>query len=278
MAERDEVPPDAIRTVDGHPNRAAIREILTRAPQITDPQLERLAKAWNQSRTAQHVRNRAWDAGSPLVVDALRSWERINAIFGDDISGAVPHPTLTVSRVRWAVNAIHDAVAVTFAAPVLTPGQYRTLREPWDIAMRGFPPAAAEPYGSRTQEITHILDLALTAATGCHDRTSRTLLNQLHDAACVYTERERTDARTTAYETAVLHGRHRQWHAIRHNLATPLTVGCLRCANQDVARELHRGIKVAADAACAWLVADVAPEPATGLLIQLVQDVVKPAA
>jgi hypothetical protein len=135
-----------VLSLEQHPNLHEILNMLARLPHLTDREIARLAHGWRDNRFVAGARHRALSPNSPLVVEVLAAFDRVDAMFARDLAGLEgpydpydPKPHI----VNTALKAIRDGLAAAYARPILRRGEYVALIGPWRRAL-----PADEPVGS----------------------------------------------------------------------------------------------------------------------------------
>jgi hypothetical protein len=249
-----------VTSLDLHPNLAEILGILTRVPQLTDREVTGLAHAWRDTTYLSLARDHALRPDSPLVIDVLAAFGRVDTVFDEELTG---------DAVTVALKAVRDALAAAYAKPVLARAEYTALMSPWRrvFAVNG------EPGPSKQADaVQDLLDAFAPLATRCHDENSRALFSQLAQAAIDRDDAATAAARDTAWKIALGSARRRQWRLLRQSVHEALTRPCRTCktwrrpVGESVdAGELVRSLCV--DAVCGMLMADsVGPEITSALV------------
>lgn len=261
----------ALSSVDEHPNLPEIVGILGKVPHLTDRELVRLARGWRDNIFLATARDHALSPDSPLIIDVLAAFDRIDAAFFDDLAdgeeqadGVAPDlpgifDTTEATRphhVMIALKAIRDAVAAAYAKPILGRAEYIALIGPWRCT---FP--ADDTFGrivTRTTAVDEILQALSPLAVRCHDAASKALFAKLAEAARVRDSAATEAARETAWRSAISSSRRRQWTLLRQTVHDTLSRPCPTCQVRvsepaDVT-DLVRAL--CADAVCGMLVAD----------------------
>jgi hypothetical protein len=250
----------SVTSLDLHPNLAEILGILTRVPQLTDREVTGLAHAWRDTTYLSLARDHALRPDSPLVIDVLAAFGRVDTVFDEELTG---------DAVTVALKAVRDALAAAYAKPVLARAEYAALMSPWRrvFAVNG------EPGPSKQADaVQDLLDAFAPLATRCHDENSRALFSQLAQAAVDRDDAVTAAARDTAWKIALGSARRRQWRLLRQSVHEALTRPCRTCKTwrrplgESVdAGELVRSLCV--DAVCGMLMADsVGPEITSALV------------
>ena len=125
-------------SLDQHPNLHEILNILARIPHLTDREIARLAHGWRDNRFIAGARHRALSPNSPLVIELLAAFDRVDTMFADDLARLDdaydpydPKPHV----VNTALKAIRDGLAAAYARPILRRGEYVALIGPWRRAL-----------------------------------------------------------------------------------------------------------------------------------------------
>ena len=248
-----------------HPNLSEVLGVLAHLAHIDDADVPKLARAWTNSPALAEARDRALSPDSPLVLEVLSAFEALSALFDDDLRGEAAYvtnaPTITIT----ALKAVRDAIAATYARPVLRPTQYAALMRPWRTV---FPtsPEDEPDLGPQGEVVKALLAALPQLAARCHDPAGRAAYDALVDQSFL-DESDRAEARESAFQAAVLTSRRRLWALVRRSAGEGLLRGCPSCgAGPDDELETRRVLQLCRDAACALLVADALPDRLTELL------------
>jgi hypothetical protein len=270
-------PRKPVSSLDEHPNLTEILGIMAQVPRLSELDVAVLAHGWRDNTFIAGARDRALSPESPLVVDVLAAFDRVDAVFFDDLADGDAGPDadladrsprgLTPQLVSTALKAIRDALAAAYARPVLTRAEYGSLMAPWRRALDSGAVRAPAGIVTRAAAVEELLAAIGPLAARCHDTSARALFAKLADAARQRDEQECALARDTAFRSAVASARRRQWTLLRQAVADALSRPCVRCggargrdSEPADAGELVRAL--CSDAACAVLMAD-ALQPAT---------------
>jgi hypothetical protein len=152
MSLRRQLKARAITSLDLHPNLAEILAVLSQVPQLTERDIAGLAAAWRDTTYLSIARHHALAPDSPLVVEVLAAFERVDAVFRDELSASddalVAHAagaTVKPQVVTIALKAVRDAVAAAYARPVLARAEHAALMAPWRLVV-----AANGSHGARS--------------------------------------------------------------------------------------------------------------------------------
>lgn len=142
-------------SLDRHPNVAEIVAILSRVPRLTTPEVAMLAYAWRDTSVVASARDRALAPDAPLVIEVLDAFDRVDAVFDDELTGRAlggfmgetiepftadgAATVLKPAIVNVALKAVRDAIAAAYARPILRRGEYEQLMSAW---RRVFPAGA----------------------------------------------------------------------------------------------------------------------------------------
>jgi hypothetical protein len=262
-----------ISVLEEHPNLAEILGVLAQLAHIRDADIPRLADAWHNTVAVAEARDRALSPDSPLVLEALAAFEAVGALFDDDIRGEAAYVTVASDVTTTALKAVRDAIAASYAKPILSRAEYAALMRAWRIV---YPEATVdEPdLGPESDRVKALLALMPLLSARCHDAEGRRLYDELVDRSFAG-ESERADARAEAFHAAVLTSRRRVWALVRRSGTEGLLRPCRDCARTDVdERENERVMTLCLDAACALLVADTLPDETTRLLTESVTSLI----
>lgn len=257
-----------VQRLEEHPNLTAVLGVLAQLAHISDEDLPRLAHGWVNSPSIAVARDRALAPDSPLVVEVLAAFDAVSALFAEDLLGEAPYVTVPPSTTTIALKTIRDAIAATYARPVLSRGEYAALLRPW-LAVYPVPSVGEPDLGPDGHRVRAVLAALPTLAGRCHDAQGRLLFEALVDRSFV-DEADRADAAESAFQVAVLTRRRRTWALVRRTATEGLSRPCSSCrrvaATPEAEREHARVLTLCVDAACALLVADAMPDESTDLL------------
>lgn len=268
-------PGGTVTRLEEHPNLIEVLGVLAQLAHITDAELPLLARKWVNSPALAEARDRALGPDSPLVLEVLAAFEAVSALFADDLLGEAPYITVDREITNVALKAVRDAIAATYARPVLRRSEYDALLRPWRTV---YPrPMIDEPdLGPHGPQVKALLATLPLLAERCHDETGQQLFAALVDRSYL-AETERAEAVAAAFQAAVLTHRRRIWALVRRTGTEGLLRPCGSCRTADGQRpttddrELQRVLTLFLDAACALLVADAMPDASTDLLTEPVR-------
>jgi hypothetical protein len=217
--------PQPIASLEEHPNRLEILEVLAQLAMLRDDDLERLAKSFRNTPSRRDARDIALSPDSPLIIEVLSVFGAISTIFADDLVGEEDFVTVDPAVTAHALKAVRDAVAAAYARPILSRAQHRALMAPWRAVCE--PTTQTEPdLGPADAEIRSILSGLPRLAYRCHDPRGQEAFTDIVDAAHMLDEDEHSAAVETALQAAVLMGRRRLWTLVRCNVAERLARRC----------------------------------------------------
>lgn len=136
-----------LTSLDQHPNLHEILNMLARIPHLSDRDIARLAHGWRDNRFIAGARHRALSPNSPLVIDLLTAFDRVDTMFADDLARLDaafdphdphdPHDPYDPKPhiVNTALKAVRDGLAAAYARPILRRGEYLALIGPWRRAL-----------------------------------------------------------------------------------------------------------------------------------------------
>ncbi|MEX2290253.1 MAG: hypothetical protein WD794_08000 [Mycobacteriales bacterium] len=254
-----------VSRLEEHANLPEILGVLAQLPHIGDGHLVALADAWVNSPALAEARGRALSPDSPLVVEVLAAFDALTALFADDLAGTAAYVLVDATVTIRALKAVRDAIAASYARPVLTRHQHTALLRPWHTV---FPtPTVDEPdLGPRAEQVKTLLSTLPGLSVRCHDASGRALFEALVDRSFV-AEADRAQAAQTAFDAAVLTSRRRTWTLVRRSGTEGLLRPCPTCrASTAHDREGQRVLELCLDAACALLVADALSDACLHLL------------
>jgi hypothetical protein len=255
----------AIHVLDQHPNIDEILSVLAALPHIGDAEIPVLAKLWRNSPMVAQARARALSPDSPLVVEVLTCFEAVVALFDDDLAGEADYVTVDPEVTTTALKAVRDAIAATYAKPVLSRGEYQALMRPW---RQVFPATGyAEPYlGPNSVQVKQVLASMPLLAARCHDESGRRLFDSLMFTASTVDRDLRDTARDEAWRAAILTSRRRMWAMLRRSGLEAISRTCHRCGRKEATGSQRMVYELCLDVACGLLVADAIDDTFTDIL------------
>jgi hypothetical protein len=126
-----------VSSLDLHPNLAEILGVLTQVPRLTGRDMANLAQGWRDTTFLHVARAHALGPDTPLVLEVLATFERVNQVFRDELSRTDflmddgPATAVKPQVVKHAMHAVRDAVAAVYARPILSRAEYLALIGPW---------------------------------------------------------------------------------------------------------------------------------------------------
>jgi hypothetical protein len=262
-----------IDSLEEHSNLPEILGVLARLPHVTDNELARLADVWTNNVAVADARARALDPDAPLVVEVLTAFEAVQSLFADDVDGEHDYVDLDPEVATVGLKAIRDAIAASYARPVLTRAEHQLLIAPW----RAVYPAdnVAEPdLGERADEVKAVLSAMPVLATRCHDAQAATRYDAILQASWTLNDDMRAIAIEEAWQAAVLTSRRRVWGLVRRSGAEGIGRFCPTCRTRNADEETQRVLALCVDAACALLVADAIDDTLVDVLTLPVQSLI----
>ena len=265
----------ARRTVDrleDHPNLGDILGVLAQLAHVADRDLPLLADAWTNNSAVAAARDRALSPDSPLVLEVLAAFEAVAALFEDDLRGEAAYLTVDPAITSTALKAVRDAIAGSYARPVLSRSEHAALLRPWRTV---YPQAlVVEPdLGPNGDAVKALLAVMPRLAMRCHDSEGQAVYDVLVDRSFV-DESDRSSARDTAFQAAVLTSRRRVWALVRRSGAEGLSRPCRTCSAGVDEREVSRVLALCLDAACALLVSDAVRDEVSAALVDPVASLI----
>jgi hypothetical protein len=259
-----------ISALDEHPNLPEILGVLAQLPHISDTDLVRLADNWRNTVFLAEARARALDPDSPLVLEVLAAFEAVQALFADDVCGEADYVELDPEVASVALKAIRDAIAASYAEPLLSRTEHAGLMAPWRAV---YPTALVdEPdLGEHASRVKALLSAMPRLATRCHDSDAALLYDEILRTSMVLDEDVRTVARDEAWQAAVLTNRRRVWGLVRRSGAEGIGRFCGQCRTRHDDDDTMRVLSLCLDAACALLVADAIDDNLVDVLTLPVQ-------
>jgi len=254
-----------VRTLEEHPNLPEILGVLAQLAHIRDDELPRLAAAWGNPTVVAEARDAALRPDSPLVVEVLAAFDALSALFADDLRGSADYVTVDPQTTVTALKAVRDAIAAAYAKPVLTRSQHAALLRPWRSV---YPqPLYDEPdLGPAADQVRAVLSSLPMLAARCHDPRGRELFDELVHAAWTTEADVREEARSSAWNAAVLTSRRRVWALVRRSATEGLGRACATCDRLGDDRDEQRVLDLCLDAVCALVVADALPDATAAVL------------
>lgn len=268
-----------IQVLEEHPNLPEVLGVLAQLAHIGDAHLVALAGAWTNPVGVAQARDHALGPDSPLVCEVLAAFDAVQALFADDVRGEAVYVTVDPAVAVRGLKAVRDAIAASYARPVLTALEHDALMRPWRAV---FPAASAlgEPdLGPRAEQVKALLNALPVLASRCHDTAGQQLYDALVDRSFVE-EGDRSDARDAAFTAAVLTSRRRTWALVRRSGTEGLSRPCPTCRpgtptlGVTSEREDQRVLTMCLDAACALLVADAVSDEVAARLIDPVTSLI----
>ena len=262
-----------IASLEDHPNLPEILGVLAQLPQVTDPELARLAGVWSNTVFLAEARARALDPDSPLVLEVLAAFEAVQALFADDLSGDEPYVSVEPEVASLALKAIRDAIAASYARPVLSRAEHAALMQAWRAV---YPSDTVEEpdLGARGDEVKALLSAMPHLATRCHDPHAAALYDAILETSWTLDENVRDVARDEAWQAAVLTSRRRVWGLVRRSGAEAIGRFCPSCRARNHDEDTVRVLALCLDAACALLVSDAIDENLVDVLTLPVQQLI----
>jgi hypothetical protein len=137
-----------VSSLDLHPNLAEILGVLTQLPRLTGRDMASLAQGWKDTTFLHVARAHALGPDTPLVLEVLATFDRVDEVFRDELSRSDvtdyladtgitddgPATTVKPQVVKHALHAVRDAVAAVYARPILSRAEYLALIGPWHRA------------------------------------------------------------------------------------------------------------------------------------------------
>jgi len=260
----------AIVSLDEHPNLSEILGVLAQLPHISDSELVRLADAWHNTVFLAEARAHALEPDSPLVLEVLAAFEAVQALFADDVSGEQDYCAVEPEVASIALKAIRDAIAASYARPLLSRNEHSALLAAWRAV---YPTDGVdEPdLGAHAAQVKALLTAIPRLATRCHDAGAAALYEQILHASWTLDEDVRSVAREEAWQAAVLTNRRRVWGLVRRSGAEGMGRFCPQCRRRHEDDDTARVLALCLDAACALLVSDAVDDNLIDVLTLPVQ-------
>jgi hypothetical protein len=262
-----------IVALDDHPNLPEILSVLAQLAHVSDADLPRLAKAWHNTVFLAEARAHALSPDAPLVLEVLSAFEAVQALFADDLCGEEDYLSVEPEVASVALKAIRDAIAASYARPMLSRTEHSALMAAWRAV---YPiDLVEEPdLGERGSEIKSLLSAMPRLAARCHDADAAELFESIVDVSWVLDEDVRDVARQEAWSAAILTNRRRIWELVRRSGAEGIGRYCPTCRTRNDDDQTTRVLALTLDAACALLVADAIDDNLLDVLILPVQSLI----
>ncbi|MCW2776769.1 MAG: hypothetical protein JWN17_494 [Frankiales bacterium] len=258
-----------VNTLEEHPNLPEVLGVLAQLAHVTDADLVRLAEGWVNTVAVAEARDHALSPDSPLVCEVLAAFEAVQALFADDVRGEAPYLTVEASVAVRGLKAVRDAIAASYARPVLARGEHAALMRPWRTVFPAEQALLEPDLGPNATLVKALLAALPTLAARCHDAAGQDLFDQLVDRSFVQ-EADREQARDSAFQAAVVTSRRRTWALVRRSGTEGLSRPCPTCRTSPSSsspREDQRVLALCLDAACALLVSDAVSDEVSSVLI-----------
>jgi len=262
----------AIARLEDHPNLEEVLGVLAQLAHITDEDLGRLAGGWHNDPFLGQARSKALTPDSPLICEVLSAFDAVSALFEDDLRGDAPYVAVDPGVAVLALKAVRDAIAASYARPLLSRAEHGALMRPWR-AVYPYTTGGQPDLGPQSDQVHALLAALPRLASRCHDASGLQLWESLVDQSYVG-ESERAEARDSAFSAAVVTSRRRVWALVRRSGAEGLGRSCATCRtprSYGADRDSERVLTLCLDAVCALLVADALPDGTTALLTAPVQ-------
>src|SRR5919107_147278 len=152
-----------ISMLEEHPNLTEILGVLAQLAHIRDADLPRLADSWHNTVAVAEARDQA-----------LSAFEAVGALFDDDLRGEAAYVTVASDVTTTALKAVRDAIAASYAKPILSRAEYAALMRAWRVV---YPEATVdEPdLGPCAEQVKALLAVMPVLSARCHDDESRRL-------------------------------------------------------------------------------------------------------
>jgi hypothetical protein len=262
-----------ITSLDEHPNLPEILGVLAQLPHIADRDLDKLASAWHNTVFLAEARARALDPDSPLVLEVLAAFEAVQALFADDVSGEPDYVAVEPEVASIALKAIRDAIAASYARPVLSRAEHQALLAAWREVYPN--DLVEEPdLGVHGGQVKALLTAMPRLATRCHDDAAARLYDEILHLSWTLDEDVRSVARQEAWQAAVLTNRRRVWGLVRRSGAEGIGRFCHQCRKRHDDEDTVRVLDLCLDAACALLVSDAIDDNLVDVLTLPVQKLI----
>jgi hypothetical protein len=130
-----------VSSLDLHPNLAEILGVLSQVSRLTGRDMANLAQGWRDTTFVHVARAHALGPDTPLVLEVLATFERVDEFFRDELLRADDYlnddgaaTAVKPQVVKHALHAVRDAVAAVYARPILSRSEYHALIGPWQRA------------------------------------------------------------------------------------------------------------------------------------------------
>jgi hypothetical protein len=262
-----------VSSLEQHPNLGEILGVLAQLPHIADTDLPDLAAAWHNTVYVADARAKALNPEAPLVMEVLAAFEAVQSLFAEDLSGEADYVTVDPGVTTRALKAVRDAIAASYARPILTRGEHNALMRAWRTV---YPTQRFdEPdLGPRAEQVKGLLATFPLLGTRCHDEDAAALYERLARAAVQMDAGIRATARDEAWRAAVLTARRRIWGLVRRSGSEALCRPCAQCGPQPMEHGEDQVLALCLDAACALLVTDAVDDNLIDILTLPLTDLI----
>ena len=168
-----------------------------------------------------------------------------------------------------ALKAVRDNLAGIMARPVLSRRGAAALQAPWRSVVNHRPVAGGAGMATPNAQVEAVLASIRQLVNRCHDDNQAASFDRILIGAMSHDRADHRQALDRAFQAAVDTRRHRVWSLVRVTAERSLGDRCRTCPpTQRDAWDDERVTALCADAACALLVADVAPATTLGVILE----------
>lgn len=217
-----------ITSLDDHPNADEIVDVLARMVDLSDEQITRLAAAWRNDEHVAAARSTALSPDSPLVLEALASFDSLAFLYADDLAGTADYVHVPAPVTALALKAVRDAIAAAYAKPVLSAEAHRLLQAPWR-AVFGRSTGAMPDFGPQHSTIIEMLSALPYLACRSHDTAATEQFESLLAAGLHVDPEEHALAFDRAWHAAITTRRRRLWQLATRSAHEAYYRRCARC-------------------------------------------------
>ena len=217
-----------ITSLDDHPNADEIIDVLARMVDLSDEELTRLAAAWRNDEHVSAARSAALSPDSPLVLEALASFDSLAFLYADDLAGTAEYVVLPAPVTALALKAVRDAVAAAYARPVLSAEDHARLISPWRSVF-GSSSGALPDFGPQHTMIIEMLSALPHLACRSHDVSATERFESLLEAGLHVDPEEHAQAFDRAWHAAITTRRRRLWQLATRSAHEAYYRRCSQC-------------------------------------------------
>lgn len=217
-----------ITSLDDHPNTDEIVDVMARMVDLSDDEITRLPSAWCNDEHVAAARSHALSPDSPLVLEALASFDSLAFLYADDLAGTAEYVSVPAPVTALALKAVRDAVAAAYAQPVLSREEHRLLLAPWR-AVFGRSTGAMPDFGPQHTMIIEMLSALPHLACRSHDSGATERFESLLAAGLHVDPEEHALAFDRAWHAAITTRRRRLWQLATRSAHEAYYRRCSQC-------------------------------------------------